>query len=80
MRKILLISLGILLISLVNAEVEITPQNINIETRVGVQNSFQMILKNNYTFEISDFTFSNLTQEGFSFPSISIPANSVKKQ
>jgi plastocyanin len=69
MQKILIFSIIILslIVNQVSAEL-IIQSPINISTKINQLTQFNMTIKNNFTFNITDFTFSNLT--GFTFPSL----------
>jgi len=77
MKKLLLIQ-TLLLISMVSANLIITPQPSDLTCKIGTVCTNQITLKNNYSFEVLDFNFEGLTEKGFIFPSIEIPANSSK--
>jgi len=75
-RVILFVFLSLVLIHIASASLIISPNPYNINVTVNQNTPFQLNLINTYNFEISDFTFSNLT--GFNFPSITLSPNQNK--
>jgi len=76
MKKIIILILIISLLTLVSANLKIEPQPADITTKVGIPQTFQMSITNNYSFQLFDFSFSNLTD--FNFPDITLNPNQTK--
>jgi len=67
-KNILPIILGVLLLSLISANLVIDPYTMDIETRINENKTFTANILNNYTFEILEVNFPGLEEKGFYFP------------
>jgi plastocyanin len=80
MNKKIFIYFGIImLISLVSADLIITPNPINVNVQVGDLEEFSLTLNNTYNFDIYDFSFSELDNKGFNFPNFNLSSNESKE-
>jgi len=68
-----------MLISLVSADLIITPNPINVDVQVGDLEEFSLTLNNTYNFDIYDFSFSELDNKGFNFPNFNLSSNESKE-
>lgn len=76
MQKQILLLLGIFLITIASASITIQPYPLDATTNVNQEASYLITIENNYSFDIMDFQFGDLENYGFTFPNITIPANS----
>ena len=77
MKKVLIFLLVILLsMNLINGSLIISPNPLEISTKLNEASSHNLTITNNYNFTIMSFEFTNLT--GFTFPTITINANETK--
>lgn len=76
MKRNLLWLLLLLIAPIASAELTIEPNPFNIEVTANQEETFELSIKNNFSFKIMDFQFSNLT--GFNFPEIEIEANETE--
>ena len=74
-KKKVIILFSIFLISFTTASLSISPNPLDISQTINSENTYSFSLTNNYNFKISDFTFSGLSEHGFSFPEIEINPN-----
>jgi plastocyanin len=75
MNKLILLISSVFLFSLISANVVITPSPLDATVQVNHEKNFSITIRNNYTFDILDFSFSGLKEKGFVFPSMTIPKN-----
>lgn len=78
MKKEVIFIFGILLISLVSAQVSIVQNPFTINQKVGDTNVYQFTINNSENYPVLDFTFGNLNSMGFNFSNTTIPANSTR--
>ena len=75
MRVILIF---LLLVPIVSSQVVITPNMLDVDTRVNEQKAFNIIIENGFDFVITDLKFDGLDNYGFSFNNVSIDRNSTR--
>jgi plastocyanin len=75
-RTCLTIVLGLFLIQLASAELNITPNPITIQTKLSTSTVFNLTIHNTFPFRIQSFEFKNLS--GFTFPSLVLEPNETR--
>lgn len=79
MKKSLIFGILIIfLLSVIQAQVTISPNPIDISGKVGETQIHNLTITNNFNFDVFDFQFGSLSDLGFSFGNITISENSSK--
>lgn len=76
MKILLGIFITIFLLNLVSAELIMSPNPLNVNTKINEEETFTLTLQNTFDFIIEDFSFKNLS--GFIFPNIILQPNETK--
>lgn len=77
-NKIFLMIFGIFFISFTSANLIISPNSLDFNTKINTQKTLTLTLTNNYSFTIYDIKFGNLTEYGFTYPNTNINSGQTK--